>query len=133
MATFNIRKNSTLPLLIMKCYSSGDLDYDKFLTMMNNCAITFSMIDVETNQYIIANREAGVYIREKIIESSEPYEYYIYYRWREKDTKTPGMYKAEFKLNFFGDNCGSLTVPIMEDLYINIQDSITKTTIISFS
>ena len=38
---FTIRKNSTLPILRMKIIEDSNVDYNKFMTMLENSAITF--------------------------------------------------------------------------------------------
>lgn len=130
---FIIRKNSTLPNLVLKQVIKSDINYEEFNKMMSNCVCTFSMIDIETGVYIIANRSAGVYIKDKVNESCDnPYEYYIYYKWNEKDTRKTGVYKGEFLINFFdedGNSCEKVIVPIYDDLFIHIEESITKTTV----
>ena len=128
---FLIRKNSTSPYLVMRLVFDNESDYDVINNKLANAKVTFSMINVETGNLKVANRGGFVYSKEKVIDAPyNEYEHYIYYKWREKDTNEVGVFKGEFKLNFLED-CDTMILPIKEDLYIHIKDSITKTTVIN--
>lgn len=126
---FFIAKNSTLPILKMKLYSDGVLDYQKFNDLLTNAVATFSMINIDNGVYKIANCEAEIIVNTIENTNDVRYEYFIVYNWTEKNSNSVGSYLGEFKIDFFGENeCHSLIVPIKEKLYIHVQDSITKTT-----
>ncbi len=128
---FTIRKNSTLPLLRMRVIENSNLDYQKFMTMLENSAITFSMRELNTGVYKIANKKAGIVLRTKRVNNNQLDEYYIYYKFTKSDTSNPGIYEASFHIDFFGSETGNLIVPIKESLIINVLDSFTRTTVTS--
>ena len=57
---FFIKQNSILPLLRMKVIEDSNIDYQKFMTMLENSAITFSMRELNTGIYKIANKSGGI-------------------------------------------------------------------------
>jgi hypothetical protein len=124
---FFIRKNSNLPLLKLKVINDGRNFYRTIFNRLENATITFSMVN-DKGQYKIFNKQGLLLPVDKEI-CQEDGEYYLGYRFTEKDTNTPGSYKAEFRINFLDDNT-SLVVPIREDLYVNVLDSFTKSSII---
>lgn len=129
---FQIKKNSILPSLVLTVS-----DDDIFKKKLENCTITFSMIDIETGKYFIANKSGGVYFKDKIIKTtSDDKDSYIYFNWNKMNTSKAGVYKGEFKIDFFNegesDSCENIIFPIKEDLYIYVIDSIVKTSINGF-
>ncbi len=136
---FQIKQHATIPLLTMKMVENNEVDSDTFNDMMQNVAVTFSMIDIETGKYIVANKSGGVInIEQNVNVSNGDYDgstYVIYYKFTERDTKYSGKFKGEFTINFFDTNSnstGKLIVPIQEDLNIYINETYGKTTINSF-
>lgn len=127
---FYIRKGATLPRLKMKLVLDSEYDYNKVNDMLSNCYITFSMTDVETNVYKIANKPGKLVTVSKEFDCADGKtdEYYIVYEFTKQDTSKTGTYFAQFEINFDGDNCGNIIVPIRDNLYVHVQDSITKTT-----
>lgn len=127
---FFIRQSATQPILLMKLTKDGGTDYQKFHNALENSSITFSMVDITTGIYKIANKSGGIIQKEKLVNDDEPNEYYIYYKFTSGDTKNVGTYRGEFKINLY-DVSGSTTTgtfigPINSDLIINVIDSITK-------
>lgn len=127
---FFIKQYSTLPYLeieledVSKEYSISNEDWE-------NCAVTFSMYDKKNNIYRIANNEAKLVIRERVINIGDPYNYYLRYEFTEKDTSKIGDFIGEFKVDFLDNhNMGKLTIPVTERIEIYIKDSITRTTVI---
>ena len=45
---FFIKKNATLPILKMQVVKDGRSDYNKMMSLIEESAIFFSMIDIET-------------------------------------------------------------------------------------
>lgn len=134
---FLIKEGSTLPLLKMKVVDSYELDSETFSSNMKNATVTFSMIDVCSGRYIIANKAGGIYINSdhQTLTCDGNDEIIIYYKWTERDTNKAGVYIGEFIINFFdqdGLDNGSLKVPIHDVLHIHIQESFGKTSINSF-
>jgi hypothetical protein len=60
-----------------------------------------------------------------ILPEGAPTEYYIYFKFTERDTNTPGRYVGQFLIK---NDEGNLILPIREELYINIQDSFISET-----
>jgi hypothetical protein len=48
---------------------------------------------------------------------TSPVEYYIYYKWTQRDTRKKGRFIGEFSVI---NSMGELIAPIRETLYINI-------------
>jgi len=125
---FNIRKNATLPILRLALYNDGRDTYKKFQENLPNAAITFSMRDVKTGVYKVANKPGVLYLKDPCTTDSEP-EYYIGYQFTSNDTDTCGVFEGQFKLQLVNiDNTliGELITPIREDLFIHINDSFNK-------
>lgn len=120
---FFIRKNATLPLLKMQVVKDGRAGYLELMDLLEVSTIYFSMINEATGIPKIVS--APCYIVNLILTEGAPTEYYIYYKFTERDTNTPGRYKGQFLIK---NAEGDLIVPIREELYINVEDSfISKT------
>lgn len=124
---FFIKKNSELPILQMKVINDGRNDYKKIFDNLENAAITFSMMNVESNRYKVFNKQA--LIIPVLNESYGDTEYYIGYKFSKNETNMAGTFKGEFKIDFLDDGT-SLVIPIYEDLFINIADSFVNTKIV---
>lgn len=124
---FFIKKNSELPILQMKVVNDGRNDYKKIFDGLENAAITFSMINVESGRYKVFNKPALIIPVED--EACGVTEYYIGYKFSSNETNMAGTFKAEFKIDFLDDGC-SIIVPIYEDLYVNIGDSFVNSKIV---
>jgi hypothetical protein len=116
---FFIRKNSTLPLLKIQVVKDGRSDYNHFMEYIEESAIFFSMIDVETGIPKIVTRPAG-FVAKTGMDPNAPTEYYVYYQFSNFDTRKPGRFEGQF---LFRNDEGTLILPIREKLFINIQDS----------
>jgi hypothetical protein len=130
---FFIKKDSTLPELKFPLTQHTMEQYDITPDMLENVAVTFSMIDAETGLYRIANAPANLVINNNRANLSYDEEHYILtYRFKLKDTKKAGRFLGEFKVDFLGENigCGKLTLPVDSQINIIISDGITKTTVI---
>ena len=100
--------------------------------MLENCAVTFSMIDASNGLYRIANVPANLVINYERL--NKPYEekYTLVYRFILRNTKISGRFLGEFKIDFLGEQigCGKITLPVETKINIIISDTITKTTVI---
>ena len=112
-----------LPILHMIVANDGRHDYHKFHEMIQNADITFSMVDVNTGQYRIANSPA---FSEKVECGCCNDEYGIGYQFTKRQVSVPGVYNGYFTINF-GDDLknvsysypsGITKVPIREKLEI---------------
>jgi len=130
LTNFFIKKNSTLPELKYPLTQHTLEQYDITSDMLENAAITFSMIDSESGQFRIANVPANLVVNNARPEYPDELQYTLVYRFRLKDTKKSGRFYGEFKADFLGEGCGKLTLPVDSQINIIISDSITKTTVI---
>lgn len=115
---FFIKKDSTLPILIMEVINDGRTDnYKKFNEDLVNATIRFSMKrESDGLQKIVMN---NAYITDKLLNNPDsPKEYYIYYKWSLRDTNESGRFIGEFTIT---TKDGDLICPIREQLFININ------------
>lgn len=124
MQYFYIKSGSTLPQLRMELIDDGRHDFRKFHESIQNCVITFTMVNVDTNITKVA--KAPCYIKLKEDDGCVE-KYVICYDWKERDTKEKGTFKGTFELTF-GEiksdettyPTGTLNMPIREELTIVI-------------
>ena len=125
MQTFYINQHSTLPSLRMELIQDGRHDFNKFYDFIQDCTITFTMINKTTNLTKIANAKAYVQLKEHIGCVDQ---YLICYDWKERDVKEKGVYDAYFTIKTNGNLTsetdtfpqGTLILPIEEKLEIII-------------
>jgi hypothetical protein len=122
---FDIRQNSTLPDLQVKFVCQDYENFDKFQKRLEESQPYFSMVNVETNKYIVLNAPCEYKIVERKIESNYEFDIFIVFKWNNKLTKNIGYYKGEFLIKF-KDNGEELRLPIRDELFINIKPSITN-------
>jgi hypothetical protein len=115
---FYISKNATLPVLKMQVVKDGRSDYMRFMKSLETSTIFFTMIDVETGIPKIVAAPCDI-VSLTLPEGSQT-EYYIYFKFTEYDTDTPGRYEGQFLIR---NNEGNLIVPLRDSLFINIIDS----------
>lgn len=127
---FFIKKNSTYPILkypltqkIMELYDIND-------DILENVAITFSMIDADTGVFRIANVEANLVINTDRSKYPDEAKYTLTYQFKLRDSSKIGRYQANFTIDFLGNNCGKIALPINSYIDIIVSDSLTKTTVI---
>jgi hypothetical protein len=128
--TFHIGQNSTRATLKYILTQLDREDYDLTDEKLENVAVTFSMVDRETGVYKIANVEGRLIINRDRPSFPDECEYTLAYDFKLRDTRKSGVFDGEFKLDFLGDNCGKLTLPVHKPIQIIIKPSITKTTVI---
>lgn len=116
---FYIKKNSTLPLLLMQVVKDGRSDYDSFMNLLEVSSVFFSMVDIETGIPKITSRPAGIVNKTFEDPNAEP-EYYIYYQFTPRETNKVGRFEGQFMVR---TPDGVLILPIREKLYVNVQDS----------
>jgi hypothetical protein len=110
----------------MELINDGRSDFNKIWDAIQDCTITFTMINVDTNITKIAN--APCYIKRKENNGCVE-EYVICYDWKPRDTKEKGTFEGVFNIQFNGNITsetttypkGNLIVPIREKLMITIQ------------
>lgn len=124
MQYFYIKKGSTLPTLRMELIEDGRHDYRKFYDSIQNCSITFTMVNIDTNITKVAKAPCYIKLKE---DGGCVEKYVICYDWKERDTKDAGTYKGTFDITFNpikSDETeyptGKLIMPIRETLNIII-------------
>lgn len=126
---FYIKKDSTLPELKYPLIQQVREKYDITDDMLENVAVTFSMINHD-GLYRIANSPANLVISENRAEEPDEVKYTLMFRFKEHQTKRVGRFKGEFVVDFLGENCGKIKFPVDGHIDIVISDSLTKTTVI---
>lgn len=117
---FFINKGATLPTLKLELIRDGRNDFQKFFELIQNADIYFTISDVITGVKRIANKSTGIQL---VTPTSDCVgeEFYLTYKFSEKETSVAGRYAAQFKIEFL-DGSGTLIVPIRESLIINVLD-----------
>lgn len=128
---FFINKGATLPTLRMEAINDGRHDFSKLNIALQAADVYFNMTNIENGIRKIANQKANVIMKE---DNGCEDKYIIEYQWKERDTKTPGLYKGEFRI-VFNDTVevdgktlpiGELIVPISQELHIHIIEGDIK-------
>ena len=96
---FFIRKDSLEPVLKMQLIQDGRNDFRKFYQGLENAILSFSMKKVDTGEYVILNKAAGIVQKTEVDPTNDP-EYYIYYRWQPTDVMEEGRYQGQFLIEF---------------------------------
>ena len=127
---FFIKKDSTLPELKYPLTQKVREQYDLTDKMLENVAVTFSMMDAQTGQYRIANVAANLVVNNDRPGYPDELQYTLMYRFKLSQTTKAGRFLGEFKVDFLGENCGKITLPTNGFINIQISDSLTKTTVV---
>jgi len=127
---FFIKKDSTLPELKYPLTQKVREQYDLTDDMLENVAVTFSMMDANTGLYRIANVAANLVISNERAEYPDELQYTLMYKFKLPQTAKAGRFLGEFKVDFLGENCGKITLPTNGFINIMISDSLTKTTVV---
>lgn len=116
---FYIKKNATLPLLKMQVVKDGRSEYQQFMDSLETATITFTMINSATGIPKIVAKPCYITPLINLDVNALP-EYYVYYRFTERDTNQVGTYTGQFLIH---NDTGDLILPIREELNIYIQES----------
>lgn len=129
---FTINKNAELPKLRCDLIQDGRHDYGKFyLALQGADSVTFTMRNLETGVFKIANAPAEIVYDE---ESGCEDRYFLQYSWKKRDTNESGTFVGHFHIHFndqiVADGmtfpAGELIVPISEPLHIMVTDHSLK-------
>jgi len=124
---FFIKKDSTSPVLKFPLTQRLREKYDLTDDILENVAVTFSMIDAETGLVRVANA-AGEFVISTDIDEEK---YTLIYRFSLSNTKKVGRFMGEFALDILGENnCIKIKLPVNDYINIIISDTLTKTTVI---
>lgn len=121
---FYIKKNATLPLLMMAVVKDGRSDYDKFMSEIEKSSLYFSMVSVENGIPKITTQPAG-FVEVTKDNPDAPDEFYVYFKFSKKNTNKVGRYEGQFLIK---NDDGNLILPIREQLFINVQESFINQT-----
>jgi len=127
---FFIKKDSTLPELKYPLTQHTMEQYDITPDMLENVAVTFSMVEADSGLFRIANVAGNLVVNNNRPEFPDEVQYTLTYRFKLPQTRKAGRYYGEFKLDFLGENCGKITLPTQNQINIQISDSSTKTTVV---
>lgn len=119
-------EQKVLPILSMMLIHDGRHDFHKFHEMIENADITFSMTDIDTGSYKIANAPAFV---KEVGDTCCEDQHLICYQFRKREVDKPGKYRGFFTIKFgddlknddYGYPEGVLKVPIREELNIVVR------------
>lgn len=128
---FFIKKDSTLPVLKYPLTQHILEQYDITSDMLENCAVTFSMVEADTGMYRIANVAGNLVVNNKRAEYPDEVRYTLTYKFKLSQTRKTGRYLGNFTIDFLGsDGCGKIGLPTQNQINIQISDSNTKTTVV---
>lgn len=131
---FFIKKDSTLPVLKYPLTQHTMEQYDITSDMLENVAVTFSMIEADTGLYRIANVAGNLVINNNRPEYPDEVEYILTYKFKPLQTRKAGRFLGEFVLDIIPigneGGCGKIILPTQKQINIQISDSITKTTVV---
>lgn len=126
---FFIKKDSSSPLIKFPLTQELRERYDLTDEILENVAVTFSMIDADTGRFRIANLAGDLVVSDDDVVSEEKYT--LTYRFTLSNTSKIGRYYGEFVLDILGEeNCGKIKLPVSGYINIQIGDTITKTTVL---
>lgn len=120
---FHINKNSNLPHLRLALIKDGRYDWSDFHEKIQNADVKFSMYEADTGIQRICNKQAVCELKDYCTDCDE--EYFIVYKWRDRDTLKPGTYVGKFSITFLDTN-EKLIVPIREVLNIHVLEGTIK-------
>ena len=115
---FNIKRNSTLPVLKMAVVKDGRGEDKDFINFIETSTLFFSMVDVNTGVGKIHMEPAG-FVEKTFIDPNTPSEYYIYFKFQNKHINKVGRFEGQFTIK---NESGTLILPIREQLFVNIID-----------
>ena len=96
---FYINKNANLPLLKMQVVKDGRAGYLELMQDLEVSTIFFTMIDVETGIPKIVSAPCSIV--PLILPLGATPEYYVYFKFTTRDTKTPGRYQGQFLIKIY--------------------------------
>lgn len=129
ISNFYIKKDSTLPEIKYPLTQNFRERYNISDEMLENVAVTFSMIDADTGIYRVANVAANLVVINNIANNPDEEKYTLTYRFKSNQTSKTGRYLAEFTLDGLGDECGKIKLPLSTYINVTISDAITKTSV----
>jgi len=114
---FFIKKGANLPAIRLLVVQDGRSDYVTLMETLVDSKVFFSMANAATGIPKIALAPC------EIIPFYQPdgtIEYYINFKFSNRDTNKPGRYKGEFIIQ---NPDGTRILPLREEIFINVQDT----------
>jgi len=113
--TFAIKRNDTMPSLMVNVIDRGRLLQKQYYSLSGVTGVTFTMVDTSCDIAKILNQEAQITCVSGGV---------IQYNWKLGDTNVSGNYKGEFELSYTGG--GKLTIPQVGGIDIEINDDLNN-------
>jgi hypothetical protein len=114
---FFIKKGANLPAIRLLVVQDGRSDYVTLMETLVDSKVFFSMANAATGIPKIALAPC------EIIPFYQPdgtIEYYVNFKFSNRDTNKPGRYKGEFIIQ---NPDGTRILPLREEIFINVQDT----------
>ena len=111
---FYIKKNSTLPKLQVEVLNESRNGYNQLDPLISASTVTFSMYDVETGVFKIANLPASIKLKE------DGSGYVLTYQFSKKNTQKLGRFHGFFTVT---NERGTYKVPLESNLFISVRES----------
>lgn len=130
-SNFSISKGATLPTLRLEPINDGRYSTALLNIALQSATATFTMTDINNGKKVVVNQPVDIVEKQDV--SCEEI-YVLEYKWKERDTRIPGVYKGEFRITF-DDNIvyedktfpsGTLIVPIQNELFIHVIEGAAK-------
>jgi hypothetical protein len=103
----------------MQVVKDGRSEYQQFMDSLETATITFTMVNTASGIPKIVAKPAYIVELLNLDVNALP-EYYVYFRFTERDTNQVGQYSGEFLIH---NEQGDLVLPIREELNIYVQES----------
>lgn len=120
-----IKKNSS------KIIALPVADIEDWGNYLETAVVTFSMLDISTDCYVVANSPADLRLGiddEQAADNCEVSGVTLFYELSPRQAKNKGVYRGEFRVNFLSSGIDkTLAYPASGYLNITIVDSITTT------
>jgi len=115
-----------LPILSMMLINDGRHDFHKFHEMIQDAEVTFSMKDIDTGVFKVANAPAFV---KQFGDACCEDQYIVCYQFSKREVQKPGKYFGYFTIKFLDDlksdeseyPHGVLRVPIRDELVVVVE------------
>jgi hypothetical protein len=129
---FYIKKDSTFPILKYPLIQKLREEYDITDEMLENCAITFSLLDSESGCYKIANAAGNLVVNEDPAKFPDEEKYTLTYQFKLAQTSHAGRFLGEFVIDFLDEqySCYKIKLPTTSYINVIISESLTKTTVV---
>jgi antitoxin component of RelBE/YafQ-DinJ toxin-antitoxin module len=111
---FFINKGATLPVLRMELIQDGRYNWESFYNKLQNSNIYFTMADLNTGVKKIGKKQTAALLKESCADCDDCLgdEYYLSYKFSERDTNKEGVYIAKFIKKLLKRKINQKNIPI---------------------